>query len=172
MNNMNKKLSLAAGIVISSALVYSSALTAATVTGNASANVLTPLAIANGTNAMSFGDVAGDGSAATTVVLTTAGTTSSADGASTAGAPTAGDFDVTGAGTLAYTITVPADGVVVLSNAAGPDMSVDGFADSLGGTGALTAGAQSFTVGATLTINANQAAALYTGTYDVTVNYQ
>ncbi len=169
---MNKKLVLVAGITLASASFYSASLTAATVSGNASANVLTPLAIANGANAMSFGDVAGDAIAATTVVLTTAGATSSADGASTAGTPTAGDFDVTGEGTLAYTITLPANGVVVLTNAAGPDMSVDGFADSLGGTGALTAGAQSFTVGATLTINANQPAALYTGTYDVTVNYQ
>lgn len=172
MKTINKKLALVAGITLASAGFYSASLTAATVTGNASANVLTPLAVANGTNAMSFGDVAGDASAATTVVLTTAGTASSVDGASTAGTPTAGDFDVTGAGTLAYDITLPLDGVVVLSNVAGPDMSVDGFLDSLGGSGALTAGAQSFAVGATLTINANQAAALYTGTYDVTVNYQ
>ena len=172
MKTINKKLALVAGITLASAGLYSASLTAATVTGNASANVLTPLAIANGINAMSFGDVAGDATAATTVLLTTAGATSSADGASVAGAPTAGDFNVTGEGTLAYTITLPADGDVVLSNVAGPDMSVDGFADSLGGTGALSGGAQSFTVGATLTINANQAAALYTGTYDVTVNYQ
>ncbi len=169
---MNKKLALVAGITLASAGLYSSSLTVATVTGNASANVLTPLTLVRGVNAMNFGNVAGDASIDTTVVLTTGGTTSSADGASTAGTPAAGDFNVTGEGTLAYTISLPADGVVVLTNAAGPDMSVDGFVDNLGGAGSLTAGAQSFTVGATLTINANQGAALYTGTYDVTVNYQ
>lgn len=172
MKTMTKKLALVAGITLASAGLYSASLTAATVTGDASANVLTPLGITNGTNAMSFGDVAGDASAATTVVLDTAGTASSGDGANTAGTPTAGDFDVTGSGSLAYTISLPADGVVVLSNVAGTNMPVNGFNDSLGGTGGLTLGLQSFTVGATLTINANQAAALYTGNYDVTVNYQ
>jgi hypothetical protein len=169
---MNKKISLVAGIAIATAGIYSASLTAATVTGTASANVLTPLGIANGANSMNFGDVAGDATNATTVVLTSAGTASSVDGASTAGSPTAADFNVTGSGTLAYDITLPTDGTIVLTNVAGPDMSVDGFSDSLGSTGALTAGAQSFTVGATLTINANQAAALYSGSYDVTVNYQ
>jgi hypothetical protein len=169
----NNKLLIAAGAAALSTCMYSTMSTAASVTANASANVLAPLAIAAGANAMNFGDVSGDATAATTVVLTTAGTTSSPDGASTAGTPSAGDFDVTGAPGLAYDITLPADGVVVLTNAAGPDMSVDSFTSSLGASGTLSAGGtQSFTVGATLTINTNQAAALYTGTYDVTVNYQ
>jgi hypothetical protein len=153
--------------------LYSGILSAASITANASANVLAPLEVALGTNPMFFGDVSGDATSATTVILTTGGTTSSPDGASAAGTPTAGDFDVTGAPNLAYDITLPADGTVVLTNVAGPDMSVDSFASSLGASGTLSAtGAQSFTVGATLTINANQPAALYTGTYDVTVNYQ
>lgn len=168
---MNKKLLVAVGAAIATTGMYSASLTAATVTANASANVLAPLDIAVGTNAMDFGDVSGDADTATTVVLTTAGTTSSPDGASAAGTPTAGDFDVTGAGTLAYDITLPADGVVTLTGG-GPAMAVDSFTDSAGGSSSLTGGADSFTVGATLTINAGQAAGAYSGTYDVTVNYQ
>lgn len=169
----NNKFLIAAGATVLTAGLYSGALSAASVTANASANVLTPLSIAPGANPMFFGDVSGDATNITTVELTTAGTTSSPDGASAAGTPTAGDFNVTGAPNLAYDISVPLDGVVVLTNIAGPDMSVDGFSSSLGLAGLLSgAGTQSFTVGATLTINANQPAALYSGTYDVIVNYQ
>jgi hypothetical protein len=168
---MNKKLLLATSVTIAISGLYSAVSTAANVTANASANVLAPLAIATGTNSMDFGDVAGDASVDTTVVLTTAGATSSPDGAAVGGSPTAGDFDVTGAGTLAYDITLPADGVVTLTGSGAP-MSVDSFTDSAGGTSSLTAGTDSFTVGATLTINSGQTAGLYTGTYDVTVNYQ
>ena len=171
---MNKKLSLIAGVVITSAGLYSAALTAATVTGNASANVLTPLGIANGTNAMNFGDVAGDATSATTVDLTPGGVASSPDGASTAGTSTAGDFDVTGSGTLSYIITLPASILLTADTTAGADMTVDTFVSNLGVSGSSgTLGTDdSFTVGATLNINAGQLADTYSGTYDVTVNYQ
>ncbi|MCK5395778.1 MAG: DUF4402 domain-containing protein [Gammaproteobacteria bacterium] len=169
---MNNKLLLAAGAATLSASFFATTATAATDTANASATVLTPLSIIADVGAeMDFGDVAGDVTDPTTVVLTTGGTTSSPDGASTAGTPSAGNFDVTGSGTLAYDITLPADGVVQLTGGGAP-MDVDGFTDSAGGTSSLTAGTDTFDVGATLTINANQTAGPYTGTYDVTVNYQ
>jgi hypothetical protein len=172
--NSNKrfhKLLLVAGTTALTAGLFSSHVTAATVDGNASATVLTPLSIALGTNAMNFGDVAGDADVDTTVVLTTAGATSSADGASVAGTPLAGDFDVTGSGVLSYSISLPADSTVTLTGP-GTAMPVDGFTDSLAGSGTLTAGSDSFTVGATLTINSNQTAGAYSGTYTVIVNYQ
>lgn len=168
---MNKRLLLVVGATMATAGLYSATLTAAQVTATASATVLQPLDITLGTNAMNFGDVSGDADNATTVVLTTAGTTSSGDGALVGGTPTAGDFNVSGAGTAAYDITLPADGVVTLSGP-GTAMSVDGFTDSAGGSSSLTAGTDSFTVGATLSINAGQAAGAYSGTYDVTVDYQ
>ncbi len=167
----NNKILVAAGAVALSAGIFSATATAATVTAAGSANVLAPLTITLGTNAMNFGDVAGDATDITTVVLTNLGATSSADGASAAGTPTAGDFDVNGAGNLAYSITLPADGAITLAGP-GTAMSVDGFNDSAGGAANLAAGIGSFTVGATLTINANQTAGAYTGNYDVTVNYQ
>ena len=170
-NNRFYKFLLATGTTVLTAGLFSTYVSAATVTGNASATVKIPLSIALGTNAMNFGDVAGDAVDDTTVVLTTGGTTSSADGASTAGTPLAGDYDVSGEGTLGYTITLPDDVTVTLTGP-GTAMPVTGFADSLGGTGALTAGSQSFTVGATLNINGGQTAGAYSGTYDVIVNYQ
>jgi hypothetical protein len=168
---VNKKLLVVVGATIATTGLYSASVSAANVTANASANVLAPLDITLGTNAMDFGDVSGDADNATTVLLTTAGTTSSGDGALVGGTPTAGDFDVSGSGTAAYDITLPLDGVVTLTGPGDP-MSVDGFTDSAGGSSSLTTGTDSFTVGATLTINANQSAGPYTGTYDVTVEYQ
>ena len=166
---MNKKLLLAAGAALTATTIYSTSLNAATVTSTASANVLAPLTIADGTDQMNFGNVSGDATNATTVVLTTAGGTSSTDGAIVSGSPTAADFDVTGAGNAAYTITLP--GSTVLKGD-GPEMTVDTFTSSVASPSSLTGGTGSFTVGATLHINANQAVGVYTGNYDITVDYQ
>ena len=168
----NNKLFVAAGAAALSVSLYSASTTAATVNANASANVLEPLGITVGATTMDFGDVAADPLVGTTVVLTTGGTASSTDGASVSGTSSAGAFNVTGAASAAYDISLPDDVTVVLTGA-GTDMPVTGFTSSLGASGTLDSlGQQSFTVGATLNINANQAADNYTGTYDVTVNYQ
>jgi hypothetical protein len=167
----NNKYLIVAGAAALGVSMYSATATAATVTADASANVLEPLGITQAA-AMDFGDVAADPLAATTVELTTGGTTSSPDGASVGGTPAAGSFDVTGAANAAYDISLPADGTVVL-NGAGTAMPVDSFTSSVGTSSTLDGtGAENFTVGAILTINANQAAGNYTGTYDVNVNYQ
>lgn len=50
-------------------------------------------------------------------------------------------------------------------------MDVDNFTGSKA-NGTLTSGADSFTVGGTLDVAANQAAGEYTGTFTVTVEYQ
>ncbi len=169
---INNKLLLAAGAATLSASFFSTTVTAATATANGSATVLAPLSIvADAAAEMNFGDVSGDADAVTTVVLTPAGAVSSADGAGIfGGTPSGGNFDVTGAGTLTYDITLPLDGVVTLAGP-GTAMSVDSFTTPAASL-SLTAGAGTFDVGATLTINAAQAAGVYTGTYDVTVNYQ
>ena len=169
MNTLNKRLisGLAATVL---AAIYSQTAFAADATGNASATVLAPLAISENT-AMDFGNVAGDSGSATTVVLTTAGATSSADGAyAQNGSGAAGVFDVTGATGLAYDINLPTVAVTLTSGA--NTMTVDTFTDDTGGTGTLVGGADSFNVGATLNIGAAQAAGAYSGTYTVTVNYQ
>jgi hypothetical protein len=169
----NNKLLIAAGAAALSASIYSATSFAGTVTADATANVLEPLGITVGTNIMDFGDVAADPVVATTVVLDPAGTTSSNDGASVSGAPTAGDFDVTGEANAFYDITLPANDTVILTGTGGPDMFVQDFTADLGTTGQLDGtGAGSFTVGATLELGINQGAGTYDGTYDVTVNYQ
>ena len=169
---INNKLLVAAGVATLSAGFFSTTVTAATDTANASVTILAPITItADVADEMDFGDVSPD-TVATTVVLTPGGAVSSPDGAGIfGGTPNGGNFDITGAGNLAYDITLPLNGVVTLAGP-GAAMSVDSFTDSAGGASALAAGVDTFDVGATLTINANQTAGGYSGTYDVTVNYQ
>jgi hypothetical protein len=50
-------------------------------------------------------------------------------------------------------------------------MTVATFTSTPATTGTLTAGAQTLTVGGTLSVGASQATGAYTGTYTVTVQY-
>ena len=50
-------------------------------------------------------------------------------------------------------------------------MTVTALDDSTPGTLVLSAGVDSFTVGGTLNVGANQAEGAYVGTFNVTVNY-
>ena len=168
MNKLNKHLITGLAAILAGA--YTQIAIAADVTGTATANVLAPLAISQ-TTGMDFGDVAGDTTSATTVVLTTAGATSSGDGAYTGGTPAAGTFAVTGGNSLAYSITLPGAAVTLTSGA--NTMTVDTFNHDAGGSPALDGtGNGSFNVGATLNLGAAQAAGVYNGTYTVTVEYQ
>jgi hypothetical protein len=88
-------------------------------------------------------------------------------------------YTVAGAINATYAITLPANGVVTISNGTPiEDMAVKDFvartasAGVDGLTGTLDGvGADSFVVGATLVLANAQPAAIYTGTFDVSVNY-
>lgn len=166
---MNKKILLAVGAAITTTGLYSASALAADATGNATAVVLAPLAITAGA-AMDFGDVAAVTGATSTVVLTSAGATSSGDGATTGGTPAAGAFSVTGDDTLTYDITLPTS--TTLTGGSGPDITVNTFTDSAGGSSTTSGGTDSFTVGATLNLADGQGSGTYAGTYTVTIDYQ
>ncbi|MDH5611772.1 MAG: DUF4402 domain-containing protein [Gammaproteobacteria bacterium] len=153
--------------------------TADVVDGTATANVIAPLLVTE-TTAMSFGDVAG-GTAAGTVVLDTAGarTITGDANALPSAVGTAGVFTVTGEAaktfSLAFAAGVLSDGV-----AAGNNMVVDTFTQTLAATGNALPGVGSFSVGATLHLGASQAAGAYStantatggAPYTVTANYE
>ena len=106
----------------------------ATATATASATIVTPIAISNTTN-LSFGDIAVDAVGGTVTVTPALAATRSAGSVNinlvTGATPvTAADFTVTGLIGSTYTITLPADGVVVLTGA-GTDMPVDVFTSSI-----------------------------------------
>lgn len=87
-------------------------------------------------------------------------------------APMAAQFSIKGKRNSVYAITLPLDGTVALSNGAGQTMSLGGFVASPS-TGILSSnGSGQFSVGATLSMGTSQAKGRYSGTFNVTVNYQ
>ena len=75
---------------------------------------------------------------------------------------------------LTYAITLPTNGTVNITTgtATAPEtMAVSTFTSDPSGTGTLTAGAQTLGVGATITTVASQVAGAYTGTFNVSVDY-
>jgi len=142
-------------------------------TATTTATIITPIAISK-TIDMNFGNVAVSPTIAGTVVLTPAGTRTKTGGVTlpaVAGTVAAASFNVTGLGTSTYTITLP--GTITLTGVPSGSMTVGTFVSNPSGTGALTAGAQTLTVGGTLNVGAGQAAGVYSNTTDmtVTVNY-
>jgi len=144
---------------------------AASATSNATATVMTPISISN-TAALRFGKF----SALTggTVVMSTAGARS-ATGAvvlSTTDAGGVAGFTVSGDGSATYAITLPNSATITHSVDNTKTMSVDTFSSNPSGTGTLSAGgSQSLSVGATLTVGNAQTTGSYSGTFDVTVEY-
>jgi ABC-type amino acid transport substrate-binding protein len=68
-------------------------------------------------------------------------------------------------------ITLPADNSVVLSSGTN-QMQLKSFTSTPSGTGVMSGGAIQITVGATLTVNANQPKGSYTGSIPITIQYQ
>jgi hypothetical protein len=144
-----------------------------TATANASATIVSPIAIVK-TLDMNFGNVAAS-AALGTVVLTPASTRSATGGVTlpaTAGTVTAASFTVTGTAGYTYAITLPVAALTITSG--GPSMTVDTWTSTPTPTGTLVGGTSTLTVGATLHVGANQAAGVYgilAETFSVTVNY-
>ncbi|MDH5178329.1 MAG: DUF4402 domain-containing protein [Gammaproteobacteria bacterium] len=141
---------------------------AATTSATASATVLTPIAISTTTN-MSFGDLYADNVSSGTVVLAVDGSRTTTGGASLGTTPgTAAVFAVTGNVSATYVVTLPSTDVTLTSGA--NTMIVNTFSDN--SLGALDGtGNDSFNVGATLNVGISQAPGAYSGSFNVTVNY-
>ena len=146
----------------------------ASATANASASIVSPIAITN-TSAMSFGNAAVSTSPGT-VVLAPAGTRSATGGVTlpgTTGTVTAAVFNVTGTPAYTYTISLPAS--ITVTRLLGTEtMTVDNFTSTPSGTGTLSGtGTQELRVGATLNVAGSQVAGTYESTapFTVTVNY-
>ena len=140
---------------------------------DALATLIVPLSIANDV-AMDFKTVAASATAGT-VVMTAAATAvvTAHDGATVvSGTPTAGKFTVTGDGTQAFTITLPATASTLTGSVSG-DITVDTWTCSEAdlNNAALASGTLVFYVGGTLNIDADEVAGLYSGTFNVIVDY-
>lgn len=143
---------------------------AASATANATANVVTPITIAKNTD-LRFGKFS-PGITTGTVLIATGGGRTATGGVSLSALDAGGaaSFTVTGDTVATYAITLPTNGTVTITNGAN-SMAVNDFVSNPSGTGTLTAGTQNLSVGATLSVGANQAAGSYTGTFQVSVDY-
>ncbi|WP_457349824.1 DUF4402 domain-containing protein [Roseateles sp. P5_D6] len=90
-----------------------------------------------------------------------------------AGTASAAQFTITGTPSAVFVITLPVDGTVFLTDGASGSMALNSFVSSPSGTGVLGGGGtQQINVGATLTVSNLQATGSYSGSFNVTVNYQ
>jgi hypothetical protein len=161
---------------IAVACVHIFSLHAQTITGTASALLITPIALVKNVD-MNFGNLAVSSTTAGTVVLTPASTrTTGGSGGvtlpATRGTVSAADFTVSGQGGYTYAITLPTS--ATLSDGAGHSMTINTFTSTPSATGTLSGGgSQDLTVGATLIVTAAQVSAAYTNAtaVPVTVNY-
>lgn len=151
-------------------------------TAEASATIVTPIAIGTVGN-MSFGNLAVTSTAGTVVMAPSSGaptrTVTGGGGGVTlptnTGTVTAAQFPVSGQDGYVYAITIPTANIDLTHTDGTTTMSLGTFTSSptVAAGGILTGGAQTVYVGATLTVAATQLAGSYATLepFSVTVNY-
>lgn len=145
----------------------------ATANATATATIIAPIKITKDVN-MNFGNVAVHATNNGTVALGTNNSRTANGGVTlpgSAGTVAAASFTVEGDASRAFTIALPSS--TTLSDGASHNMTVNTFVSSLGAVGTLSSGGSAtLKVGATLNVNGGQTAGVYTGNFDVTVDYQ
>lgn len=156
---------LGAGVAVATVALGSSAAMAATASADAKAKILAPVTVTK-TADLDFGTIV-TGTVADTVQISTAGARTCGTNLVCSGAVSAAGFTVDGTTGETVTVSIPAS-VTLTSGANSMSASLVRSAPTV----LLTAGVDSFTVGGTLSVAANQADGSYLGTFTATVNYQ
>lgn len=141
-----------------------SAASAATASAVARASILRQITVTK-TADLDYATIV-TGAAASTVVITPAGARTCGAGLVCSGTATAAGFSVVGTIGQVATVSVPAN-VTLTSGANNMTSTLVSSAATL-----TLAAANSFNVGGTLAVGANQADGVYTGNFTVTVDYQ
>ena len=148
------------------------AFAAATATADAKAEILSTLTLAVATgSSLDFGQIANNGGGTATIDPSTGNRTCSAL-LVCVGSSSSVAFQVGGTTGASVVVTLPASASTLTGTNTGQTMSLNGFTRYFPAGNTLVAGATSFLVGGTLTVGATQAADLYSGTFDVSVEYQ
>lgn len=166
-SNLIKKVGLLAATAALSTPLFVTTANAASDTGNATATIITAISIANNTD-LAFGSIVADATTAGTVAISTTGAETCTTVTCVASTRSAGQFTISGQSGYAYTVTLPTDGTVTITDGTNT-MAVNGFTHNASGT--LAASTEQFEVGATLSVGIAQVAGAYTGTYTVSVVY-
>lgn len=170
--NLKNAIALSIGMIACSAAANAQEQQSATNT--ASATIITPMTITSG-GAMNFGNIISNLTGGTVLLSTDNSTTpTGVEKGQVPGTISAATFDVTGQDGYAYAVTLPTTYEIVTGT--GTRTETQKMTLTLFTTDAsklLTNGADSFKVGATLTVRPGQSAGDYTGTspFEVSVNY-
>lgn len=115
-------------------------------------------------------------SGAGTVTVQAAGGRSQTGGAvlvNQGGSATPAIYAITGAPFAVYSVSLPEDDSVVLSDGQGHTLQIESFSSQPASSGTLGAGGTGqINVGATLAVGAGQAKGAYSGSFQITLNYQ
>lgn len=138
------------------------------------AKVIAPISASNtGSTNLNFGTISRS-SVAGTVIITADGQRSSTGGVSilTSSLFTAAPFAVSGENSAGFNLTLPDNDDVKMTRTGGTEeMEVTNFTHN-SGLVLSSSGAATFSVGATLNLDADQVAGDYTGSFNVTIAYQ
>jgi Mat/Ecp fimbriae major subunit len=162
---LNKKIALLGAAAIA---MVSTGANAAQVTATAEVEILAPVTLSE-TAGLDFGIVAAGLSAGTVTIGTGANTAGCSAGLACVGTSSRGVFSVTGADTTTVVITV--DASTTLSNGTPADDMTVTLTPSVT-TLAANGAPQTFYVGGVLAVAGSQTAGTYTGSYDVSADYQ
>ncbi|NJM50316.1 MAG: DUF4402 domain-containing protein [Sphingomonadales bacterium] len=164
---LNKMKIVLAGTIAAASLV-SGAANAATQTANAEAEILTPVALSAVTD-LDFGLIAGDADGGT-VELPVLSNTRTCTGVICVGTAARASFQVTQASqSQVVALSVPTTGVALTGPGANMPVSLALSSSSITfDSNAL----ETVFIGGTLTVGANQAAGVYSTTFNVTADYQ
>lgn len=157
-----------ASTALAAAALASTSAQAATASASASAVILEQVVVTK-TSDLNFGTIAiGTGGGTVTMGFTSNRTCGT--GLVCSGVVTSGAFNIQGAGN--QNVGINSDSSVTLTRVSGTETMSASLTRSAS-TATLTAlGAGSFQVGGVLTVGGTQVAGAYTGTFNVTVNYQ
>lgn len=154
------------GAAIAGLAMNAPAAHAASATGTAKAKILRQITLTN-TSDLQYATII-SGATASTVAVSTGGTRTCGGSLTCTGTATSANFNV--AGTDGAVVLVGGDSSVTLNGSLGGTMTstltYSAPTITLGSTGG------SFQVGGTLSVGANQASGDYSGTFNVTANYQ
>lgn len=165
MRNFGMKRALL-GAAIAALSMNASAAQAASATGTAKAKILRQITLTN-TSDLQYATII-SGATASTVAVSTAGARTCGANLTCTGTSTAANFNI--AGTDGAVVLVGGDANVTLNGSLGGTMTSSLTYSTASVTLGTTGG--SFQVGGTLSVGANQASGDYSGTFNVTANYQ
>ncbi len=162
------------GAALAAVSFGSAANAATTASATATAEILSTLAIVNNTG-LRFGTIAVNGAGSATVGGD--GSTSCSASLVCAGTRAPASYTITGSDTVGVALTVPTTNATLtyvgwLGGGAAPTMTVSGFNAYFPTGTTLVGGTTTVQVGGVLAVAAAQAAGTYSGSFDVSVEYQ